>query len=288
MKRLLFIDTNILLDFYRSRTGAGLSLLKHVDTISECVVMTHQVEMEFKKNRQTAILESLSALKPPTVTSRPGLFSEAKAARALQRNLKNAEKNITTLRGRLKSVLTKPTTHDPVYKIVQRIFTKQGYLNLTRQNKLKRLIRRRAYRRFILGFPPRKAGDTSLGDAVNWEWMVHCATEAKAELIIVSRDSDYGVTSENKSLLNDWLLQEFRERASKKRKVLLFTRLSEALKLFKVEVSDAEQREEETFVKPTLTGIDYYKFAAEAYIKALKDSFPSAAKLLADKPATEE
>jgi len=70
--------------------------------------------------------------------------------------------------------------------------------------------------------------------------------------------------------------------------VQLLTRLSEALKLFKVEVSDAEQHEEETFVKPTLTGIDYYKFAAEAYIKALKDSFPSAAKLLADKPATEE
>ena len=208
--------------------------------------------MEFKKNRQNAILESLSVLKPPGMVSRPGLFSEAKEVKALQRDFRNAAKRITALRGRLKNVFTKPTTHDPVYKVVQRIFNKQGELNLTRQNTLNGPIRRRAYRRFILGFPPRKAGDTSLGDAVNWEWMVHCATEAKSELVIVSRDSDYGVAFESKSFLNDWLLQEFRDRVSKKRKILLFTRLSEALRLFKVEVSDAEQREEEELA--TLSG----------------------------------
>ena len=90
MKRLLFVDTNILLDFYRSRTEAGLSLVRHLDSIRDHVVKTYQVEMEFKKHRQKAILESHAALKAPSVVSWPGLFSEAKPARALLKDLKNA------------------------------------------------------------------------------------------------------------------------------------------------------------------------------------------------------
>src|SRR5205807_5192124 len=72
---------------------------------------------------------------------------------------------------------------------------------------------------------------------------------SKAEMVIVSRDSDYGVTFEDQTFLNDWLLQEFRDRVSKQRKITLFTRLSEALKLFRVAVSKEEQQEEEEFIK---------------------------------------
>jgi hypothetical protein len=249
MKTLLFIDTNILLDFYRTRTEAGLSLLRHVDSIRNCILTTYQVEMEFKKHRQGAILESHAALKLPQQISRPGIFSEAKAARALQKDMKSAEKRLITLRRRLKDVFTKPTTHDPVYKVVQRIFTNNGALNLTRDSDHKSVIRRRAFRRFILGCPPRKQGDTSMGDAINWEWIIHCAATSRAEIVIVSRDSDYGVTFEEKSFLNDFLLQEFKDRVSQQRKIALFTRLSEALKLFKVAVTPEEQREEEALIK---------------------------------------
>jgi len=60
-EKQLFIDTNIWLDFYRSR-GADLSLklLDHVRSISDKLIVTYQIEMEFKKNRQAAILESIS------------------------------------------------------------------------------------------------------------------------------------------------------------------------------------------------------------------------------------
>jgi hypothetical protein len=129
---------------------------------------------------------------------------------------------------------------------------------------LEKIIRKRAYRRFIQGFPPRKGKDTSFGDAINWEWIVHCAIESTSEFIIVSRDSDYGVTFDKKSFLNDCLLQEFRDRVSQNRQVMLFTRLSEALKLFKVRVSEEEQSEEEALAKSTLTAADYYKVAQEA------------------------
>ncbi len=53
-----------------------------------------------------------------------------------------------------------------------------------------------------------------------------------AELVIVSRDSDYGATFDNKAYINDHLRQEFSERVSKKRSLLLYSRLSEALKHF--------------------------------------------------------
>lgn len=55
--------------------------------------------------------------------------------------------------------------------------------------------------------------------------MVHCATTQKAELVIVSRDSDYGALFDGKAYVNDHLKQEFSERVSKKRKLLLYTRL---------------------------------------------------------------
>src|SRR5580765_7471463 len=42
--------------------------------------------------------------------------------------------------------------------------------------------------------PPRKPNDTSMGDAINWEWIVECAKTLNGSVIIVSRDRDYGVT----------------------------------------------------------------------------------------------
>jgi PIN domain len=61
---LLFVHTNIWLDFYRSQTGAGLSLLKHLEDVKDQIVMTYQVEIEFKGNRQRIISDSYNALKP--------------------------------------------------------------------------------------------------------------------------------------------------------------------------------------------------------------------------------
>jgi hypothetical protein len=139
-----------------------------------------------------------------------------------------------------------------VYKVCQRIFHKNDELNLTRENVLRHTIRRKAFRRFFQGYPPKKRNDTSIGDAFNWEWMVHCATERKAGLVIVTRDSDYGVTLENKSYINDHLRQEFSERVSRKRKLMLHPRLSTALKLFDVEVSEQEAAFEIDLVPETI------------------------------------
>jgi hypothetical protein len=249
-RKLLFVDTNILLDFYRARTEASLALLRHLEQVATYIVVTFQLEMEFKKNRHAAMLEGLQELKSPPTMMRPGLFSDAKAVKAIQKSQKDAEARVSKLKARVLRALKNPAQHDPVYQVCQRVFHKEGELVLTRDDKLRHVVRRKALKRFLLGCPPRKRGDTSIGDAVNWEWMIHCSKTRNAELVIVSRDSDYGAVVEGVAYVNDHLKQEFSERVSKKRQILLYHKLSDALKHFDVKVTKAEEQEEEIIAKP--------------------------------------
>jgi hypothetical protein len=76
-----------------------------------------------------------------------------------------------------------------------------------------------------MGAPPRKEGETAIGDAINWEWMVECVNQTNKDLIIVSRDSDFGRKQLNQPVLNDWLSQELKDRTNKRRKIVLTERL---------------------------------------------------------------
>lgn len=252
IRKLLFVDTNLWLDFYRARNDAGLALLSHLESVADCIIATYQLEMEFKKHRQEALLEGFQVLKAPSFPGRPGLFSDAKAMKSIQKSADRIDKQFKGLKSRLSSVLKDPTRHDRVYQVCQRVFHREDPLVLTRDNPIRHVIRRRAFRRFLLGCPPRKRQDTSIGDALNWEWMIHCAVEGKAELVIASRDSDYGVTHDGSSYINDHLRQEFSERVSRKRNVLLYSRLSDALKHFKVPVTKQEVAEESQLVQESL------------------------------------
>src|SRR5262245_34504943 len=81
--------------------------------------------------------------------------------------------------------------------------------------------------------------------------MVDCAIEKNAELVIASRDADYGAVYADAAYINDHLHQEFRERVSKKRKIVLCTKISEALNHFKIAVTEEEKKEEkETLAAP--------------------------------------
>ena len=254
MKKLLFVDTNKWLDFYRSRTAeAGVGLAHRLDGIRDQLIITSQVEMEFKKHRQSTIIEALKTLKHPEAVLQPGLFADAKESLSLRRDIKKVEQRVNRLKARLLRALEKPAAYDEVYQVFQRCYHKNDDLCLVRETEGKDLLRRKAFRRFLLGCPPRKRDDTSIGDAINWEWIVRCAIKHNAEIHIVSRDSDYGVTVEEKSYINDHLLQEFRERVSKKRGIFLYTRLSDALKKFAVEVTRAEEKEESAIIEREVT-----------------------------------
>jgi len=242
---IVFIDTNILLDAYRSRNDVGLHLIERLDEVQEHLITTYQVEMEFKKNRQSAILESLSTLKPPDQSvSAPAFLSQAKTVEMIGRNSKDTKKRILGLKNRIEKILGSPTTHDPVYKVAQRLFSADSELNLKRTDKRKHQIRRRAWKRFILGYPPQKKKDTSTGDGVNWEWIVDCVADTNRDVIIVSRDTDFGCTISKTSFPNDLLIQELRERTKLTRKLTLTPRLSQALNALKVKVTKEEEKEE--------------------------------------------
>ncbi len=238
--------------------------------------MTFQVEMEFKKHRQGAILDGLKALKSPESIQRPGLFSDAATSKALQKDLKNAEKRVNKMKERLRRALDKPTIHDPVYKICQRCFHKEDALTLQRESKEKILIRKRALRRFLHGCPPRKATDTSMGDAVNWEWIISCAAQNDGQIHIVSRDSDYGAVFENRAYLNDHLLQEFKERVSRKRKIYLHSKLSDALKNFAIAITPEEEKEEEEIAQKPPAKLSGSELTINELISILGISKPSA------------
>jgi predicted nucleic acid-binding protein len=256
MDTLIFIDTNIFLDFYRFRSEAGLGMLKHIDSNHDRIITSAQVEMEYKKNRQRVILESYRQLRIPDFSAlqAPAFLAQAKPTRAIERHRDGITARVKTLKSRLEGVLRAPSRHDPVYKTAQRLFRDNGTLNLSRDKEIKLEIRELAQKRFALGYPPRKPADTSYGDAINWEWLLRCAKDGTKHLVIVTRDSDYGLAFDGKPILNDWLLQEFRERVARKRRLILTDRLTEAFKAAAVRVSKQEEQEEEKLVSEVRNG----------------------------------
>ena len=247
MAALIFIDTNIYLDFYRvTGIDTNLSILQRFDSNHDRIITTSEVEMEYKKNRQSVILDSLKTIKPLDSSSLivPAYLKESKSNKTLMRTHKSLSLQSDKLKERIANLLEYPSRNDPVYKVLQRLFKAKGTCHLTRTEKIKRTIRREARQRFILGYPPRKRDDFSMVDAINWEWIIYCAQKSTDDIVIVSRDTDFGCQYNNKLILNDWLLQEFKERVSHKRSITLTNRLTVAFKLAAIEVYKEEEKKQ--------------------------------------------
>jgi predicted nucleic acid-binding protein len=252
---LIFVDTNIFLDFYRAYKDVSLSLLRHIENNHDRFITTNQVEMEYKKNRQRVIVDSLSRFRTPNwdALTVPSFLTETQASKTIEKNKKDIVRQQGTLRKRIDKVLRHPSRNDDIYKVLQKVFLNTGPYNLTRKKKIRGTIRDLARTRFTLGYPPRKKYDTSMGDAINWEWIIHCAIDSGKNVIIVSRDSDYGVNYSSEPILNDWLQQEFRERVSRKRKIALTDRLSQAFKMASISVTKKETELEKKLIEDIRT-----------------------------------
>jgi len=262
MSTLIFIDTNIYLDFYRVRgTDATLSILKHFDANHDRIITTSEVEMEYKKNRQRVIIESLSTFKPQDSSNllMPAFLRESKRNKSIIKTQKGLSDQIQKLKDRTARLLISPGRNDPVYMALQRLFKTKGDCHLTRTEKVRFQVRELAQKRFFLGYPPRKPSDTSIVDAINWEWIIYCAQHCSSDIVIVSRDSDYGIYHEGKSILNDWLLLEFKERVSQKRSILLTNKLTEAFKKASIIVSTEEEKSEEKLLEDIRLKNDFLK-----------------------------
>jgi len=122
----------------------------------------------------------------------------------------------------------------------------------------------------MLGYPPRKSTDNSIGDAINWEWIIKIAEITKKHIIIVTRDTDFGAIHENESYLNDWLKQEFRQRISQQRKLILTDKLSKAFKLVEISVTKEMIEEEENVIK--VSAEQYKQKLYSELLKRFKES----------------
>lgn len=252
---LIFVDTNIYLDFYRSQFGAELSLLDGLIKVKDSIISTEQVEMEFKKNRQAVILDSLREIKEPDIISFPALALGRDDFKATNKMNKGFRKRVQKSKDCLAKIMLEPKPCDKVYKACQEIFEFRSNLNLRCSDKHYDEIYHLAEKRFMLGYPPRKNDYITIGDSINWEWIITCCSREKKDVVIVSRDGDYGITFNNKSIVKNWLNEEFKSRTSPRRKAILTNKLSEGLKKLSVSVSkEAEDAEANLSARVNLLG----------------------------------
>jgi PIN domain len=262
MDALLFVDTNILLDFYRIRkSDISMKYLEQLEVYKDRLIIGSQIEMEYKKNRQKVIVESLTQFSTPDwgKLSTPALVAGLQASKMIEKRRKEITEQYKTVNTKIKKILTDPSQDDPVFQALQRLFKSNSPYNLNRVSKKRFAIRRLARKRFCLGYPPRKSNDTSIGDAVNWEWIVQCATDSGKDIVIVTRDNDYGVTYDDQSYLNDWLKQEFKQRVSQRRKIYLTHKLSEGLKIIHAAVTEEMEKAEQQLIESQITLDDSYQ-----------------------------
>lgn len=248
---LLFVDTNVLLDFYRIRkSDISLKYLEQLEACKDRLIIGSQVEMEYKKNRQKVIVESLTNFGTPDwgKLTGPALVADLQAMKMMEKKKKEISVQRGKINEKIQKILSDPIHHDPVYQCLQRIFKNDCVYNLSREKKERFAIRNLARKRFFLGYPPRKQADTSIGDAVNWEWIVKCSIDSGKHIVIVTRDTDYGAIYNGESYLNDWLKQEFSERVSKQRKIILTDKLSQGLKVVHAAVTREMEEEEERLI----------------------------------------
>lgn len=254
---LIFIDTNIFLDFYSLGGERADKQLKSLERHKDKLIISDQVRMEFYKNRQGVILKSLTDLKSPQMVSVPPSVSHLKDAEILIRNVKEAQKRSKSLVKKIDGMLATPNYSDHVFQTFNRIFDTNSSLNLCRPKKERFEIRNLARKRFILGYPPRKDKDNTIGDALHWEWIIKCAqnSQSNENILIVSRDSDFGKTHNKETYLNDWLLREFKERVGKRQKIELTQSLNRALTLLNEIVTEADKKAESKIIYNRLVSI---------------------------------
>lgn len=256
---LLFIDTNIFLDFYRIRkSDISTKYLEQIEACKDRLITGSQVEMEYKKNRQEVIVESLNQFSKPdwAKLSPPALLASFQASKTIDKKKKEIEDQTKKVSDKIQKILSDPIHHDPVYQVLNRVFKNESDYNLSRENEDRYRIRNLARKRFVLGYPPRKKGDTSIGDAVNWEWIVQCASNSGKDIVLVTRDKDYGEIYKEQSFLNDWLKQEFSQRVSQKRKVHLTNKLSQGLKIVHAVVTKEMEEAENELIEQRLVVLD--------------------------------
>lgn len=192
---MLFIDTNILLDMY-GMTGPDLDelrqLVKLVEDGKVGLLLTQQVVDEFWRRREGVIADAMKRFGEsrvrPTIPNLIRSYPESTDLKEAVARVNSIVKDLSD-----KANLDTASNSLKADEIILQLFeaaeiapVAEGIVAASRL-------------RADIGNPPGKRG--SLGDAINWEWLLSLELEpATSELIILSADADFASELEGEKL----------------------------------------------------------------------------------------
>lgn len=193
----LFIDTNVLLGFYRYSKDDLAKLNQLEDLIVKTkdikLIVTNQQVDEFYRNRDKVIADVVKELS--TSISIPQLFSGHSDYKLIRKQAEMIKTEVERVKNETLEDARKGNLKADA--IISRLFKDATVVSAE--------IMRKAKSRSEVGNPPGKAG--SLGDAINWELLLS-VVPADEDLHIVSRDGDYA-SALDKGQLNSFLEKEW-------------------------------------------------------------------------------
>lgn len=204
----IFLDTNVLLDFFRFSKSELEELRKVIGLAKKekiKILMTSQVQCEFYRNRDGVISDILGQMRKSTQNYQfPAMakeFDEYEEAVELQKKL---PKIYNTL---VRSILARAKDEKlAADELISNIFDVATKVNDDEE------IFNRAHRRYLLGKPPRKGTDKTFGDAINWEALLSDFESTPTEdLFIISVDGDF-VSKYDGAMAHPYLKEEWTSR----------------------------------------------------------------------------
>lgn len=233
----LFLDANILLDFYRfgdddiSEVGKIVELIKG----QEIVLFTNsQLESEIERNREKVLSESFSALKANKFSVRaPNYCASFPEYAELREALKVAGERHAALVAALENRVKQRQL--PADTLIKTLLANAKVMPIDST------VVGKAKLRVDLGNPPGKKG--SLGDAVHWECLLANASGYSFDL--VSRDGDFASDLDS-GKIKSMLQAEWSSRFGKHSSISLFPSLGAYLRtrFHQIKLSDEAAKNE--------------------------------------------
>ncbi len=198
----VFIDTNVLLNFYHF-TNDDLDALNSVFVSHEkgtiTVHLTDQVRDEFWRNREGKILDALKKFRNFNLSAQfPYFMKSYDEFITLQELTKTFKTKYTEITAKAESDIK--TNNLRADHLITGIFEKATFLSTDKD------VYEQAKMRMEIGNPPGKNG--SIGDAINWILLLHNVPSGE-NMYLITEDSDF-YSSIDESEINPFLLSEWK------------------------------------------------------------------------------
>lgn len=210
----IFIDANIILDFYRSNNDA-IAVFEELIKNSESIILTSQIVDEYFRNREVVLLglknKFTSEFKIDNFSS--SFLQSLKYFQELNDIRDAYNKKRKEIERIINEIIDDPTKDD-IAKHFLNLISSRGIVILNVTSDIVKLAQERKLR----GNPP-VSDKYSVGDEINWELLL----TMNDNLIIVARDNTY---------VNNihFLRREFNNKNDGK-KIVVTDRITEALKI---------------------------------------------------------